>query len=906
MGQIVKRKKKGRPPKVDPAAREQDSDLRRSLRRRNVKYAFDLDDYFDEEEFYPDDEERRRREKKLKHLLSAGETESTTAHTGRSRRVDRATAAYSSASSSSDEGGEKLCKKRKIEEYVYDDVDGENEDVNAEDNYNDEDEEEVKDRGRERKPARKAKDSPPGTPGEGPSGLPLPDKKALELILDKLQKKDIYGVYAEPVDPEELPDYHDVIEHPMDFATVRNKLRNGLYASFEQFESDVFLICSNAMQYNSPDTVYFKQARSIQELAKSKFQKIRLNMEGDVKPEQRMRPGSNLKKQIKRSVSRTLQEPVGSDFSSGATLATTDFHNVTNAQQVVGSEKHSVIDGFVEGNSFLNDNNYTDRVEEPVLGKGLLSRCNRKSCVPDENRKPCLPDENRRATYNISLSELKSSTESLFSTFEGETKLLVPVGLYSDHSYARSLARFSATLGSFAWKAASKRIEQVLPQGYKFGRGWVGEYEPHPTPVVVLGNCTVKEPPFLAKKQPATDPEKSRKTPTFLDSSKEFAGGVPFLEQKFPFLGPAGIRPPPVSVMPTQPIRVSASEVKPSFFLAPGIKPGAASNYSYQNSQLRESAESDRQALKQVELNGPPSSGNKNTTKSAGSKQTCKSSETDSPRLTEFSSKNIKFSPSGSFKQPNGNRVTFGASHDGKATGNRVGGSTIADSSSDLVKPTSYYPHEHGQARSDPVQLRISAEKARHQQNLSTMPVANTPEAMPSAPSSTSANSNNASAVAARAWMSVGAGGMRPVAETPNMNKNQIFADSLYNTTREIQSQLPQFRGEFPPGMHTQMDKSKPQIGAFVPRGPIPMIMNNQTPFPNHQMVFPQLATADLSRFQMQQPNWQNLNPQVLSRQKPESLPPDLNIGFQSSGSPGRPSSGVLVDSQQPDLALQL
>ncbi|KAL6538434.1 hypothetical protein OROGR_012422 [Orobanche gracilis] len=42
------------------------------------------------------------------------------------------------------------------------------------------------------------------------------------------------------------------------------------------------------------------------------------------------------------------------------------------------------------------------------------------------------------------------------------------------------------------------------------------------------------------------------------------------------------------------------------------------------------------------------------------------------------------------------------------------------------------------------------------------------------------------------------------------------------------------------------------------------------------------------------------------SRQKQESFPPDLNIRFQSSGLPGRPSSSVLVDPQQPDLALQL
>lgn len=38
----------------------------------------------------------------------------------------------------------------------------------------------------------------------------------------------------------QLPDYHEVIENPMDFATVRNKLGNGSYATLEQFEVNLF------------------------------------------------------------------------------------------------------------------------------------------------------------------------------------------------------------------------------------------------------------------------------------------------------------------------------------------------------------------------------------------------------------------------------------------------------------------------------------------------------------------------------------------------------------------------------------------------------------------------------------------------------------------------------------------
>lgn len=84
MGQIVKRKKKGRPPKSDLAKRSPkppapapapELDLRRSLRRRSVRYNFiDYDDYVDEEYELDEEEEEdegdeRRRAKKLKLVV---------------------------------------------------------------------------------------------------------------------------------------------------------------------------------------------------------------------------------------------------------------------------------------------------------------------------------------------------------------------------------------------------------------------------------------------------------------------------------------------------------------------------------------------------------------------------------------------------------------------------------------------------------------------------------------------------------------------------------------------------------------------------------------------------------------------------------------------------------------------
>ncbi|KAK4800698.1 hypothetical protein SAY86_021185 [Trapa natans] len=99
----------------------------------------------------------------------------------------------------------------------------------------------------------------------------LPKKHVLELVLDTLQRRDAYEIFAEPVNPEEVEDYHEIIEEPMDFGTMRAKLHEGMYESLQQFERDAFLITENAMHFNSPTTLYFRQARAIHELAKKVF-----------------------------------------------------------------------------------------------------------------------------------------------------------------------------------------------------------------------------------------------------------------------------------------------------------------------------------------------------------------------------------------------------------------------------------------------------------------------------------------------------------------------------------------------------------------------------------------------------------------------------------------------------------
>lgn len=322
----------------------------------------------------------------------------------------------------------------------------------------------------------------------GPT-TPLPDKKLLFFILDRLQKKDTYSVFSEPVDPEELPDYFEIIQHPMDFGTVRKKLDVGAYASLEQFEKDVFLICSNAMEYNAPDTIYFRQARSINELAKKDFENLRQDNTGpEAQPRvvRRGRPPKHLKKP---------------EIFSDAALAT----GVDNS---IFSNSYNLRKGPV---SIANDTPAKTRYKEASWSTERkwdrnddFSGTTFKAMSMKIGKKQIILDENRRNTYFL------QPEPSIFTIIDDEEKQLMNVGLHVERGYAESMAKFAANLGPTAWKVAAKKISRTLPPGTNFGPGWVEEKEVVPPHLQMpQSTCSPRRPPPHPQQQLFSVPQLS-------------------------------------------------------------------------------------------------------------------------------------------------------------------------------------------------------------------------------------------------------------------------------------------------------------------------------------------------------------------------------------------------------------
>ncbi|KAK3601756.1 hypothetical protein CHS0354_016120 [Potamilus streckersoni] len=82
----------------------------------------------------------------------------------------------------------------------------------------------------------------------------------LRYTVDQMMEKDPTGIFAKPVSLDEVPDYLNYIEQPMDFSTMRNKIDTHQYKSIEDFEADFQLMIKNCMAYNAKDTLYYRTA----------------------------------------------------------------------------------------------------------------------------------------------------------------------------------------------------------------------------------------------------------------------------------------------------------------------------------------------------------------------------------------------------------------------------------------------------------------------------------------------------------------------------------------------------------------------------------------------------------------------------------------------------------------------
>jgi hypothetical protein len=67
-----------------------------------------------------------------------------------------------------------------------------------------------------------------------------------------------FTYFSRPIDVEDVPDYYDVIENPMTFSMMLEKVDKHGYTCVKQLVQDIDLIVSNALLYNPDHTTQGK------------------------------------------------------------------------------------------------------------------------------------------------------------------------------------------------------------------------------------------------------------------------------------------------------------------------------------------------------------------------------------------------------------------------------------------------------------------------------------------------------------------------------------------------------------------------------------------------------------------------------------------------------------------------
>ncbi|XP_069947042.1 transcription initiation factor TFIID subunit 1 isoform X2 [Cherax quadricarinatus] len=92
-----------------------------------------------------------------------------------------------------------------------------------------------------------------------------------EEILNDMREMSDAQPFLFPVNVKQVPDYYNIVVHPMDLSTIRDNLRQKKYQSREEFLSDISQIVENSRLYNGVKSTLTVTAQKMLELCIDRF-----------------------------------------------------------------------------------------------------------------------------------------------------------------------------------------------------------------------------------------------------------------------------------------------------------------------------------------------------------------------------------------------------------------------------------------------------------------------------------------------------------------------------------------------------------------------------------------------------------------------------------------------------------
>ncbi|KZT21556.1 hypothetical protein NEOLEDRAFT_1164542 [Neolentinus lepideus HHB14362 ss-1] len=90
-----------------------------------------------------------------------------------------------------------------------------------------------------------------------------PHEAPLRLAFERIMGFDRHDFFKTPVSRNDVPDYFDIVQRPMCWSIIDDKLDKHEYWNLQDLKDDINLVLDNAMLYNKSDTVYHKAASRI-------------------------------------------------------------------------------------------------------------------------------------------------------------------------------------------------------------------------------------------------------------------------------------------------------------------------------------------------------------------------------------------------------------------------------------------------------------------------------------------------------------------------------------------------------------------------------------------------------------------------------------------------------------------
>ncbi|XP_071385358.1 bromodomain-containing protein 7 isoform X1 [Centroberyx affinis] len=171
-----------------------------------------------------------------------------------------------------------------------------------------------------------------------------PLQEALNQLIRQLQRKDPSAFFSFPVTDLIAPGYSSIIKRPMDFSTMKDRVKKECYQSLEELKVDFRIMCENAMIYNKPETIYHKAARKLLHsgmkiLSPERLQSLRQSIDfmSGLDPSAN-KPGKT-EEEGGSSLDQNREEPMSTDASERSQTPSTPRQDKDSKDEALKAEK---------------------------------------------------------------------------------------------------------------------------------------------------------------------------------------------------------------------------------------------------------------------------------------------------------------------------------------------------------------------------------------------------------------------------------------------------------------------------------------------------------------------------------------------------------------------------------------